>query len=72
MNNLGRPRVEKGQSPDGREEIDVYTNNKHPDDGRKSTLEVRNFYGKEDGYSLERKRELRREADEYLRDNGII
>ena len=72
MANLGRPRVKKSQSPDGREEVDVYANGKHPGDDYRSSIEIRNYYGKEDGYSLERKRELRREADEYLRDNGII
>ena len=61
-----------GNAPDGRKEIDVYAHSKHPRSTYVSSIVIRNYYGREDGYSLERKKELRREADKYLRDNGII
>ena len=64
--------MQRSPSPDGREESNVYNQNKHKGTRLKSTIEIRNYYSREDGYSLERKRELRRKADKYLRENGIV
>ena len=64
--------IKNDSAPDGREEVDVYANGRNRGSKYKSSIVIRNYYGREDGYSLERKKELRREADKYLEENGII